>query len=107
MLVTAINLTQAARTAAIAVEGDANEPAATVDQTALQAAQDEQGGGTPITCTYSSCVSVKFPYGTYDTQQQLAEVKLFESIQPFIPLFPHITVSGTATAATNTQGSDS
>ncbi len=99
MLVTTINLTQAARFAAISVEGDSADTTTFVDSTAMQAADQNEGGAGAITCSGSTaCASVSYPNGTEFPDQQLAVVTLTESVQPYIPLFPKITVSGTATA---------
>lgn len=106
MLVTVINLTQAARAGAIAAAADYASGDTVAQQTsdAHTASYDEQGGAGSISCTPSSkvpsgCVGVSDGTGTEFPSQRLAVVTLWETVHPFIPLFPGITVTGTATAA--------
>lgn len=106
MLVTAIGLTQAARAGAIAAASDYGAGDSVAQQTtdARTATYDEQGGAGSITCKAGGgipvgCVSVTDTNGTDFPIQQLAVVKVWETIDPFIPLFPGITVTGTATMA--------
>jgi len=107
MLITAINLTQAARAGAVAAQAGytANDPiSGDPSQTgdALQAATQElgvasiscrAGGGVP-----SGCVLVS--NGTGSTSgEALVTVTLWQTVNTFVPVFGNpITVSATATA---------
>ena len=106
MLVTAIDLTQAARSGAVAAAADYGAGDTIVQQTndARTAAYDEQGGAGSITCKPSAkvpvgCVSVADTAGTDYPGQDLAVVTVWRTLDLYVPLFPDITVSGTATAA--------
>ena len=106
MLVTAIDLTQAARSGAVAAAADYGAGDTLVQQTndARTAAYDEQGGAGSITCKPSAkvpvgCVSVADTAGTDYPGQNLAVVTVWRTLDLYVPLFPDITVSGTATAA--------
>jgi Flp pilus assembly protein TadG len=107
MLVTVINLTQAARAGAIAAASDLGAGHSVAVQTAdaYTATYDEQGGAGSIHCKAggkvpAGCVAVQDGTGTEFPGQRLAVVTVWETINPYIPLFPGITVTGTATSAT-------
>ncbi len=106
MLVSVINLTQAARSAAIAAQAayEANDSPTTEAQDATTAATDEQGivKFKCPTADGTTCVTVTNSPGTNYTLQELTTVKIFESVDPYIPIVPSITVSGTATAQSET-----
>ncbi len=106
MLVTSIDLTQAARSGAVAAAADYGAGDTIVQQTndARTAAYDEQGGAGSITCKSSGkvpvgCVSVADTPGADYPGQNLAVVTVWKTLDLYVPLFPNITVSGTATAA--------
>jgi len=106
MLMTAIDLTQAARAGAIAAASDYGAGQTLTQQTrdARTAIYDEQGGAGSISCKPrgaipTGCVSVQDTPGVHYPGQQLAVVTVWEAIDPFVPFFSGITVSGTATAA--------
>jgi Flp pilus assembly protein TadG len=106
MLATSIDLTQAARSGAIAAAADYGAGDTIVQQTtdARTAAYDEQGGAGSITCQSSAkvpvgCVGVTDTPGADYPGQNLAVVTVWKTLDLYVPLFPNITVSGTATAA--------
>jgi Flp pilus assembly protein TadG len=106
MLATSIDLTQAARSGAIAAAADYGAGDTIVQQTtdARTAAYDEQGGAGSITCKSSAkvpagCVGVTDTPGADYPGQNLAVVTVWKTLDLYVPLFPNITVSGTATAA--------
>ncbi|MGH7640816.1 MAG: TadE/TadG family type IV pilus assembly protein [Candidatus Dormibacteria bacterium] len=98
MLAESITLTQAARSAALAAANDyAAGNFSDEVHDATVAAQDEQGGSA-FTCPGHNCVSVNNLSGVNYPGQTMAVVVITQSIDPFIPIVPQITVTGTATA---------
>ncbi|HVB53463.1 MAG TPA: TadE family protein [Candidatus Acidoferrales bacterium] len=104
MLVSAIDLTQAARAAVIQDQADynGNNPAAQLGdaQTAAAAemgihslACNANGSSIPLGC------AAVVDYPDPKSGQHLVEVRLWQSITPFIPIIPSITVSAQATEA--------
>lgn len=112
MIITAINVTQAARAAAVAAASDyAKDPSDVSTQTtdASTAANDEEGGASSIKCSGGGvptgvspqCVAVTDiaagTGGLENDQVDLVQVKVYQSITPFIPIFPSLAVSSEAT----------
>jgi len=108
MLIAAINVTQAARAAAVTAAQDATKlaPLATQQYDAAVSANNEEGGAGSIHCAGagipSDCVSVADltpgSTGVENTQINLAQVTVWQSVQPFIPLLPSLSVNSEATA---------
>ncbi|HEY6537555.1 MAG TPA: TadE family protein [Candidatus Dormibacteraeota bacterium] len=102
MLVAAIDLTQAARAATVTVVSDVsnNDNQTTEEQDGLDSANGELGQN--IQCTGQGdegrCIAIATPTGG-DSGQPLVQVTLWQSITPFVPLFPNITISSQATSA--------
>lgn len=102
MLVSAIDLTQAARAGAQAVQGDLQQGDGTAQQLsdARTAIAQELGVGS-LSCggrgTSGKCVTLTSP-GTSGPGQTLATVTVWRSVDTFIPVFGSVmTVSATAT----------
>ncbi len=104
MLIAAIDLTQAARAATVTVVYD-------VGQGDVTQTQEEQDGidkanaelGQTITCSGggspSNCIAITSNTIGPDSGTPLVQVTLWQSITPFIPLIPSITISSQATSA--------
>ncbi len=103
MLVAGIDLTQAARAGAVAAQAaydGGTYPAELPD--AITAAQQEMGV-TSLTCTSGGGVPASCAQVTNSTDpssgQSLVKVNLWETIDPFVPLFAHgLTIKVEATA---------
>ncbi|MGH7697168.1 MAG: TadE/TadG family type IV pilus assembly protein [Candidatus Dormibacteria bacterium] len=120
MLVADINITQAARAGATAAEyqynngntigGSApatlpcsagNPPSPEVCWATTAA---EQELGSPLQCTAggsvpTGCLTVsQFPDPTYNSGEELVQVAVWDSITPYLPLFPRVTIKAVATA---------
>jgi hypothetical protein len=103
MLIAAIDLTQAARAATVTVVYDVSQQDTTVkeEQDGIDKANAElgktitcSGGGAP-----SNCIAVSSNTTGPDSGTPLVQVTLWQSITPFIPLIPSITISSQATSA--------
>ena len=109
MLMTDISLTQAARAAAIAAAQDyaANDPVANQTTDARTAANDELGGAGSLTCAGTGvpagCVQVTDLVAGSDPKMEnnvinLVKVKVWQTIDPFVPLLNGITIEAEAVA---------
>ncbi|MHB1575937.1 MAG: TadE/TadG family type IV pilus assembly protein [Candidatus Dormibacteria bacterium] len=109
MVMTDIGLTQAARAGAIAAAHDAaaTPPDSIGVQTtdARTAANNEQGGVGSIQCSGavpSGCVSVvDMKAGVAPLENRvvsLVQVRVWETIMPFVPIFGNVTIQAEATA---------
>lgn len=109
MLVSAINLTQAARSGAVQAiadyNGDLTSPS--TEATDASTAAEQELGVTSLTCkgdpsgsSTLPCLSVSHISGTTSGETQI-KVRIWQSIVPFLPLIPSVTVSAYATAGTD------
>ncbi len=109
MVMTDIGLTQAARAGAIAAAHDAaaTPPDSVSVQTtdARTAANNEQGGPGSIQCSGggpSGCVQVvDMPApgpGLENRVVSLVQVRVWETVIPFVPIFGNVTIQAEATA---------
>jgi Flp pilus assembly protein TadG len=108
MIITGIEVTQAARAAAVTAAADDAQGTGVVTQTtdAAQSANDEEGGAGSIHCSGTGvptgCVEVTdLPAGSAtleNSEVNLVQVNVWQKIDPFIPLLPPLNVSSEATA---------
>ncbi|MHB1501620.1 MAG: TadE/TadG family type IV pilus assembly protein [Candidatus Dormibacteria bacterium] len=107
MVMTDIGLTQAARAGAIAAAHDAAAGRSLLVQTtdAGTAANNEQGGPGSIQCSGggpSGCVQVVDMTapgpGLENRVVSLVQVRLWETVIPFVPIFGNVTIQAEATA---------
>lgn len=102
MLVSAIDLTQAARAGAQAVQGDLQQGDSTAQQLSdARTAIAQELGVSSLSCggrgTAGKCVTLTNP-GTSGPGQTLATVTVWRSVDTFIPVFGSVmTVSASAT----------
>ncbi len=116
MLVTDINITQAARAGAVAAQYQYNQsntttgtPPATTTCTATSpeicfatVAAEQELGVTSIPCKVtgsvpSGCLQVTFTQDSV-SGQPMTQVTVWDTIQPYIPIFPGVTIKANATA---------
>ncbi|MGC1185708.1 MAG: TadE family protein [Candidatus Dormiibacterota bacterium] len=104
MLISAIDLTQAARAATVTVVYDVGQgdvPQTQQEQDGIDKANAELG--QTITCSGSGapskCIAITSNTTGQDSGTPLVQVTLWQSITPFIPLIPSITISSQATSA--------
>lgn len=102
MLASAIDLTQAARAGAQAVQGDLRQGDSPTRQLSdAQTAIEQELGISSLSCggrgSGGNCVTVTTP-GTSGPGQTLATVTVWRSVDTFVPVFGSVmTVSATAT----------
>jgi Flp pilus assembly protein TadG len=119
MLVTDINITQAARAGAVAAQYQYNQsntttgtPPATTPCTSgttlspeicfATVAAEQELGVTSIPCKVtgsvpSGCLQVTFTQDSV-SGQPMTQVTVWDTIQPYIPIFPGVTIKANATA---------
>lgn len=105
MLMAAIDITQAARAAATAAQGDYKQgDSQTTQLTDARNAAQQELGVNPIKCASGGSVPVKCVAvagaNTVASGETLVKVTVWETVNTFVPILgPAMTVSASATAA--------